>query len=302
MADFQAVASETATKLTMMVQEVEQSQASLDSLEQLVSSTATQIDTQWTELSSRAEALLSQLNAIREQINTEVSEVGQALNQLQEKITSAQSEVEQEFDETKASLDELDSTLETATPAQEEAWQATEAAFTTLQDKTQEIETALETAFSETGTFIQDDFVTAMQTHESAVTQQAEALQTYIASECISQLSAKASEFSDRIGQVADQLSQKLLEVSSNTDSSVTSSLEQAYSEHNSTIGNLVSTAQDVNRALDEVGKAVDETSSNVTRTLALVETATDTTNKGFNTSVDVFMEAKEILARFGMS
>jgi len=301
MSDFQATASETATKLTMLVEEVDQSQASLDSLEELVASTAIQIDTQWTELSSRGENLLNQLNAIREQINAEVTETGQVLSQLQEKIIAAQSDVEQEFDETRASLDQLDSALETATPAQEESWQATEEAFTTLQDKAQEVEAALETAFSETGTLIQDDFVTAIQTYESGILQQTQTLQTYISSECLSQLSEKSSEFSDRLTQMANQLSQKLLEVSSNAETSVTSSLDQAYSEHNSTIGSLVSTAQEVSRALDEVGKLVDETSSNVTRTLALVETATDTTNEGFNTSVDVFMEAKELLGRFGI-
>ena len=301
MSDFKATANETATKLNMLVDEVDHSQASLDSLEQLVTSTATQIDSQWTELSSRAETLLSQLNAIREQIGAEVTEVGQALSQLQEKITAAQSEVEQEFNETKASLDQLDSVLQTAIPAQEEVWDLTETAFTTLQDKTQEVEAALETALSNTGTLIQHDFVTAMQAHESGILQQTETLQTYISSECLSQLSDKSSEFSDRLTQLADQLAQKLLEVSSNADSSVTASLDQAYSEHNSKIGNLVSTAQDVSRSLDEVGKLVDETSSNVTRTLALLETATDTTNKGFNTSVDVFMEAKELLGRFGI-
>jgi|GEM_PF-3149959 len=301
MSDFQATASETATKLTMLVEEVDQSQASLDSLEELVASTAIQIDTQWTELSSRGENLLNQLNAIREQINAEVTETGQVLSKLQEKIIAAQSDVEQEFDETRASLDQLDSALETATPAQEESWQATEEAFTTLQDKAQEVEAALETAFSETGTLIQDDFVTAIQTYESGILQQTQTLQTYISSECLSQLSEKSSEFSDRLTQMANQLSQKLLEVSSNAETSVTSSLDQAYSEHNSTIGSLVSTAQEVSRALDEVGKLVDETSSNVTRTLALVETATDTTNEGFNTSVDVFMEAKELLGRFGI-
>jgi methyl-accepting chemotaxis protein len=301
MADFQATASETATKLTMLVEEIDQSQANLDALEQLVATTTSQIDTQWTELNTRAESLISQLNAIREQINAEVTEVGQTLNQLQEKITSAQSEIEQEFDETKASLDQLDSTLESVTSEQEEAWEATETALTTLEETTQTVESALESEFSETGALISEDFVTAIGTHETEVTKQAETLQTYISGECLSQLSDKSSEFSERLTQIADRLSQKLLEVSSNVEGTVTSSLDQAVSEHGTAIANLVSTAKDVSRALEDVGKTVDETSSNVTRILSLMETATDTTNKGFNTSVDVFMEAKELLGKFGM-
>ncbi|MFM7600965.1 MAG: hypothetical protein ACKO7R_07190, partial [Pseudanabaena sp.] len=208
---------ETATKLTMLVEEIDQSQANLDALEQLVATTTSQIDTQWTELNTRAETLISQLNAIREQINAEVTEVGQTLNQLQEKITSAQSEIEQEFEETKASLDQLDSTLESVTSEQEEAWETTETALTTLEETTQTVESALESEFSETIALIGEDFVTAIETHETEVTRQAEALQTYISGECLSQLSEKSSEFSERLTQIADQLSQKLLEVSSLT-------------------------------------------------------------------------------------
>jgi chromosome segregation ATPase len=299
MSEFQTTANETAIKLTMLVEEIDRSQTSLDNLDRLVSSTATQVNTQWTELTSRADTLIGQIDAIREQINTEVTEVEQALSQLQEKITSARSQVEQEFNETKASLNELDSALETVTSAQKEAWETTETAFTALQDKTQEIENTLETNLSETGTLIQDEFVTAMQTHESDIVQQTEILQTYISSEFLSQIADKSSEFSDRLSQFTEQLSQKLIEISSNSENSVSSFLEQAHSEHNSKIGDLVSTAGEVSHALEDVGKTVDKTSSNVTRMLSLLETATDTTNKGFNTTVDVFMEAKKLLARF---
>jgi len=302
MSDFKSVANETATKLTLMVQEIEQAQASLDSLEQLVDATTTQIDTQWTELNSRAETLLNQLSAIRDQINTEATEVGQSLSQLKEKIASAQSEVEQEFNETKTGLDQLGSSLETIVPEQEETWQSTEEALTMLQEKTEEVETAIETAFSETGSWVQGELVTAMQTQTTGVVEQTDTLNTYITSECLAQLTEKSNEFSQRLIEVSDQLSQHLLETSSNTENSVTASLEGASSQHNSTIGSLVSMGQDASRALEDVGGTIDKTSSNALEALGLISTATDTTNVGFNTAVRVFNKAEELLQKLGVA
>ena len=69
MPDFQTTANETATKLTALLADVDKSQTSLDTLEQLVSSTETEIDTQWTELTTRAETMITQLSSIKEKIN-----------------------------------------------------------------------------------------------------------------------------------------------------------------------------------------------------------------------------------------
>ena len=296
MSDFQASAIETSAKLTLLVQEIDKSQVDLESLEALVTETSTQIDTQWNNLTTRSESILTQLNTIREQIKAEVTEVEQALNQLQQKITSTQSEIEQEFGETKTSFEQLDNSVETSSSAQEQSWQQSEQALNALQEKSQEAESELDTAFSETSSLIQEDFITAIQTCESDVVQRTETLHGFVTNDCLPQISEKSNEFSEKLTQMSEQVDQKLQEISTNVENSTSSSLDQASSEHNDKISALLSTAKDLSQALEGVEQTVDQTSTNAGRSLGLLKDGTDLTNTGLITCVEAFDEVRKLI------
>ena len=144
MADLQTTATETVAKLTALLEDADQTHTGLTQVRDQLTQVSEQIETSWSALSERAQALLDRTTSAREELTTEAGAVSEGLTQFRSTLETQQEEASQEQEETTSEVTALGGELETHGSDFEATLQEIHDSLQSLKQRVEEAEAELE--------------------------------------------------------------------------------------------------------------------------------------------------------------
>lgn len=295
MSDLQAAASETAAKLTALLGQADEAQASLRESQELVASVREQVEAAWTGLNEQAQALLDQTVNAKSELATETESVSQVVVQLKDRVAALSDELTQQLESTKTALSALDDGIEAQVPELEGSVQEAEAALTALQEK--EIGSETEAAVAQTADYL-PEVNSELESHQTALDQRAEALEAYIFEQCLPAITTRVTDFATQLEGVVETLTDRLQAVGDATEQSAQDILEQVSQGQNNLNQGLLDMGGKVEEVMNILSDVVEIASSSVLDASAALVEGANQTNTDAETSVGLLSEAKASLEK----
>lgn len=297
--DFEKTATETATKMTALLESADQAQSGLTELRGQIAQISEQIDTSWSQLSDRAQSLLARVTNAKEEVTAETESLSQGVAQLKNNVETLQNETSQEQEETKAEITAFGDELETRKSELETILQEVEGSLKTLKDKVEEVEGELENNLSEQESHMQNDFSSEVQTHQADLEQRASDLQAYITGESIPAITQMVTEFATQLESGIEQMNQKTQELKDSTEKSAHESIDQFKQNQEDVFGELLNTGKELEQMMGQLSNLVDTGGTTVVSAKDTLVDGVQTTNMGLETALGLVEEVKRILDRF---
>jgi predicted nucleic acid-binding Zn-ribbon protein len=294
MSDLQAATAETAAKLTALLGQADEAQASLQQSQELVASVREQVEAAWAGLNEQAQALLDQTVNAKSELATETESVGQVVVQLKDRVATLEDELSQQLESTRAALTALDDGIEAQAPELEGSWQEAEAALTALQ---KEIGSETEAAVTQTVDYL-PEVNSELESHQTGLDQRAEALEAYIFEQCLPEITTRVTDFAMQLEGVVVTLTDKLQTVGDATEQSAQDTLDQVSEGQNNLNQGLLDTGRKVEEVMNILSSVAEMAVSSVLDASAALVEGANQTNTDAETSVGLLSEAKASLEK----
>jgi ABC-type transporter Mla subunit MlaD len=296
MADFQSAVAETTSKLSTLLNEVNQTHEQLQTAKTEVNDLQQQIEQAWTSLNEQAQSLLESINSSKGELTTEAEGAEQAIAQLKQKIDTAQQELVQELEETKGAIAALDDHLAQATPELEADLQAAEEALSNLQEK--EVGVELEQAVTQT---MQELSTVSgeLQGFQAELSQQVETVSGHLSEQILPEIAAGADGIGMHLDEIVTHFDEQIQAMGDGVRETMQGLLDQVQQGQENCFGQLEIQAQTLEEVMGKLESAIETAGFSVTEAGRAVVDGIELTTEGSKTTVQLLSDANEALEKF---
>ncbi len=290
---------DTLTQLTGLQQAIAEAAAQLAAPQTQLTTSVEQLEGEFDELISHAQSLLEQINGAKDSLATDADELIASLNDAHGQLEALQTEIPEEVAATQSGIAEFNQQLDAISQGIEATVPALEQSVSGLTEKAEQTEQALQQMLSEAQESLTGTLSSDIQSHQAAIAQRVETLQTFVTSECLPTLTSKATEFAAHLDDVIEKLTAKLQDLGTETEQKTQASLDQMTQDiEDKVFGDLIKTADDLEQLAQRLSQAIDTTSTSVGTSKDLLLTGMSTTNIGVNAVIGIFQELQEFFDR----